>query len=115
MRRGLTQGLIANLRRRSGIKAEIGHLKTNGRLSRSLLKGTSGDAVFAVLCACGHTIRKILAPPPGFVCLDHRRDPDSRKCPQAGPSDPQSGLKHSVRVNCLIRPQPFPTRPAAAL
>jgi IS5 family transposase len=25
------------------------------------LKGTSGDALFAVLCACGHNIRKILA------------------------------------------------------
>jgi IS5 family transposase len=36
-------------------------MKTDGRLSRSPLKGTFGDAVFAVLCACGHNIRKILA------------------------------------------------------
>jgi hypothetical protein len=36
-------------------------MRTDGRLSRSPLKGTFGDAVFAVLCACGHNIRKILA------------------------------------------------------
>ena len=60
-RRGLTPKLIADLRRRSAIEAEIGHMKTDGRLSRCPLKGTVGDALFAVLCACGHNIRKILA------------------------------------------------------
>jgi transposase, IS5 family len=60
-RRGLTPKLIADLRRRSAIEAEIGHMKTDGRLSRCPLKGTIGDALFAVLCACGHNIRKILA------------------------------------------------------
>jgi len=60
-RRGLTPKLIADLRRRSAIEAEIGHMKTDGRLSRCPLKGTIGDAIFAVLCACGHNIRKILA------------------------------------------------------
>lgn len=25
------------------------------------LKGATGDAIFAVLCACGHNIRKVLA------------------------------------------------------
>ena len=60
-RRGLTPKLIADLRRRSAIEAEIGHMKTDGRLTRSTLKGTFGDALFAVLCACGHNIRKILA------------------------------------------------------
>ncbi len=60
-RRGLTPKLIADLRRRSAIEAEIGHLKTDGRLSRCPLKGTIGDALFAVLCGCGHNIRKILA------------------------------------------------------
>ncbi|MDO8985730.1 MAG: hypothetical protein Q7V03_19270, partial [Cypionkella sp.] len=43
------------------IKAEIGHMKTDGRLTCCALKGTIGDALFAALCACGHTIRKILA------------------------------------------------------
>ena len=60
-RRGLTPKLIADLRRRSAIEAEIGHMKTDGRLSRSPLKGTIGDTLFAVLCGCGHNIRKILA------------------------------------------------------
>jgi IS5 family transposase len=60
-RRGLTPNLIADLRRRSAIEAEIGHMKTDGRLSRCTLKGTIGDALFAMLCGCGHNIRKILA------------------------------------------------------
>ena len=36
-------------------------MKTDGRLSRCPLKGTTGDAIFAVLCGYGHNIRKILA------------------------------------------------------
>jgi IS5 family transposase len=60
-RRGLTPKLIADLRHRSAIEAEIGHMKTDGRLSRCGLKGTLGDTLFAVLCACGHNIRKTLA------------------------------------------------------
>ena len=60
-RRGLTPVLKRLLRRRSAIEPEIGHMKTDGRLSRCPLKGTIGDAVFAVLCGCGHNIRKILA------------------------------------------------------
>jgi transposase, IS5 family len=56
-RRGLTPKLIADLRRRSAIEAEIGHMKTDGRLTRCTLKDTIG----AALCACGHNIRKILA------------------------------------------------------
>jgi transposase, IS5 family len=47
-------------------RAEIGHMKTDGRLSRCPLKGTTGDAIFAVLCGCGHNIRKILAHIRGF-------------------------------------------------
>ena len=60
-RRGLTPKLVADLRRRSAIEPEIGHMKTDGRLARCPLKGTIGDAIFAVLCGCGHNIRKILA------------------------------------------------------
>jgi len=36
-------------------------MKTDGRLARCGLKGTMGDALFAVLCGCGHNLRKILA------------------------------------------------------
>ena len=60
-RRGLTPILAKALRRRSSIEPEIGHMKTDGRLSRCFLKGTIGDAIFAVLCGCGHNVRKILA------------------------------------------------------
>ncbi|MEW6748018.1 MAG: IS5 family transposase [Planctomycetota bacterium] len=60
-RRGLTPALARLLRRRSSIEPEIGHMKTDGRLARCFLKGTHGDALFAVLCGCGHNIRKILA------------------------------------------------------
>ncbi|WP_439118587.1 IS5 family transposase [Marivita sp.] len=59
-RRGLTPPLQALLRRRSAIEPEIGHMKTGGRLARCPFKGTWGDAIFAVLCGCGHNIRKIL-------------------------------------------------------
>jgi len=61
MRRGLTPLLAKLLKRRSAIEPEIGHMKADGRLVRCPLKGQIGDAVFAVLCACGHNIRKILA------------------------------------------------------
>ena len=60
-RRGLTPTLAKALRRRSSIEPEIGHMKTDGRLARCFLKGTLGDALFAVLCGCSHNIRKILA------------------------------------------------------
>ncbi len=36
-------------------------MKSDRRLARCALKGTLGDALFAVLCGCGHNIRKILA------------------------------------------------------
>ena len=60
MRRGITPLLAKLLKRRSAIEPEIGHMKTDGRLARCPLKGRIGDAVFAVLCAYGHNIRKIL-------------------------------------------------------
>ena len=60
-RRGLRPRPRKLLRRRSAIEPEIGHMKSDGRLARCALKGTIGDALFAVLCGCGHNIRKILA------------------------------------------------------
>ncbi|WP_128253367.1 IS5 family transposase [Falsirhodobacter deserti] len=60
-RRGITPALAKLLKRRSAIEPEIGHMKADGRLARCPLKGRTGDALFAVLCACGHNIRKILA------------------------------------------------------
>ena len=60
-RRGLRPRLRKLLRRRSAIEPEIGHMKSDGRLARCALKGTIGDALYAVLRGCGHNIRKILA------------------------------------------------------
>jgi transposase, IS5 family len=60
-RRGLTPTLARLLKRRSAVEPEIGHMKSEGRLARCGLKGLLGDAVFAVLCGCGHNIRKLLA------------------------------------------------------
>ena len=44
-------------------RTELGNAlrAADGRLTRCPLKGTTGDALFAVLCACGHKIRKMLA------------------------------------------------------
>lgn len=60
-RKGITPALAKLLKRRSAIVPGIGHMKSDGRLARCPLKGTIGDAIFAVLCGCGHNIRKILA------------------------------------------------------
>lgn len=59
-RRGVTKTIARFLRRRSAIEPMIGHMKNDGRLTRCPLKGTTGDALFAVLCGCGHNIRMIL-------------------------------------------------------
>lgn len=59
-KRGVTRAIAQLLRRRSAIEPMIGHMKNDGRLTRCPLKGTEGDALFAVLCGCGHNIRMIL-------------------------------------------------------
>ncbi len=59
-RRGVTRTIAKLLRRRSAIEPMIGHMKNDSRLTRSPLKGTAGDALFAVLCGCDHNIRMIL-------------------------------------------------------
>jgi IS5 family transposase len=54
-RRGLTSKLLADLRRRSAIEPEIGHMKADGRLSRCTLKGTIGDALLQSFAAAAIT------------------------------------------------------------
>ena len=58
--RGVIRTIAKLLRRRSAIEPMIGHMKTDGRLTRCPLKKTTGDALFAVLCGCGQNIRMIL-------------------------------------------------------
>jgi IS5 family transposase len=67
-KRGVTRTIAKLLRRRSAIEPMIGHMKNDGRLTRSTLKGTDGDALFAVLCGCGHNIRMILRHLREFLC-----------------------------------------------
>ena len=47
-------------KRRAAIEPVFGHLKSDNRMSRNHLKGTEGDKVNALLCACGFNFRKLL-------------------------------------------------------
>lgn len=59
-KRGLTPTIRRELKRRSAIEATIGHMKTDGRLSRNHLLGHDGDAANATLVAAAHNLRLIL-------------------------------------------------------
>ena len=52
-RRGVTEAIRRDLRRRSAVEPVIGHAKSEHRLGRNFLKGTHGDAANAVLAAAG--------------------------------------------------------------
>lgn len=56
-----TKSLIKWLKRRSAIEPIFGHLKSDNRLERNLLKGKDGDHINAVLAACGFNLRKLYA------------------------------------------------------
>ncbi|MGF6995067.1 IS5 family transposase [Paraburkholderia sp. GAS32] len=60
LRRRITRGLRAMIRRRSAIEPAIGHMKTGGKLDRNWLKGALDDAMHAALCGAGHNLRMIL-------------------------------------------------------
>jgi len=49
------------MKRRAAVEPEIGHMKNDGRLARNYLSGTLGDKINALLCGCGHNVRKLLA------------------------------------------------------
>jgi transposase, IS5 family len=48
------------LKRRQAIEPAIGHAKSDHRMDRCWLGGSSGDALHAVLCAAGFNIRWLL-------------------------------------------------------
>ena len=48
------------LKRRQAVEPAIGHCKQDNALDRCWLKGQTGDAVHAVLCAAGYNIRWLL-------------------------------------------------------
>jgi IS5 family transposase len=57
------------LKRRSAIEPIFGHLKTDNRMDRNYLKGSEGDQINSILCACGYNMRKLLKAffLPGFL------------------------------------------------
>ena len=59
-KRGVTPSIKKKLKRRNAVEPVIGHMKNDGRLGRSYLKGMVGDAINALLCGAGHNLRKIL-------------------------------------------------------
>ena len=48
------------LRRRQAVEPVIGHLKADHRMDRCWLKGATGDALHAVLCAAGFNLRWLM-------------------------------------------------------
>jgi IS5 family transposase len=60
-RRGVTEAIKRDLRRRSAVEPVIGHAKAEHRMGRNFLKGTHGDAANAVLAAAGYNFRRLLA------------------------------------------------------
>ena len=48
------------LKRRSSIEATISHMKSEGLLAKSYLKGVKGNEINAILWGLGHNIRLIL-------------------------------------------------------
>jgi transposase, IS5 family len=60
-RRGVTEAIRRDLRRRSAVEPVIGHAKGEHRMGRNFLKGTHGDAANAVLTAAGYNFRRLLA------------------------------------------------------
>ncbi len=56
----LTKSQCRALKRRQAVEPVIGHLKSDHRMDRNWLKGAIGDAMHAVLCACGYNLRLLL-------------------------------------------------------
>lgn len=59
-KRHLPRSLQKWMNRRAAIEPVIGHLKADHRMDRNRLKGTLGDQLSALLCACGFNFRKLL-------------------------------------------------------
>jgi len=60
-KRGVTEQIKRELRRRAAVEPIIGHLKVDHRMGRNHLAGRAGDAANAVLAAVGFNFRLLLA------------------------------------------------------
>lgn len=58
--RALTKQQRHQLRRRQAVEPAIGHLKHDHRMDRCWLRGQTGDAIHAVLCAAGYNLRWLM-------------------------------------------------------
>jgi len=58
--KSLTQQQRRWLKRRQAVEPAIGHLKSDNAMDRCWLKGQTGDALHAVLCAAGYNMRWLL-------------------------------------------------------
>ena len=94
--KSLTQDQRQALKRRQAIEPVIGHLKSDHRMDRCWLKGATGDALHAILCAIGYNLRWLLRAiarlnlSPAFL-----RRLISALCRQMGPTDPLNQLPMS--------------------
>ena len=60
-KRGVTDAIKRELRRRPAVEPVIGHAKNDHRMGRNYLAAAHGDAANAVLAAAGYNFRRILA------------------------------------------------------
>jgi transposase, IS5 family len=59
-KRGVTDEIKRQLRRRAAIEPVIGHTKSEHRMERNYLAHRAGDAANAVLAAAGYNFRRLL-------------------------------------------------------
>ncbi len=60
-KRGVTDAIRRQLKRRAAIEPVIGHCKEEHRMGRNFLAHRDGDAINAVLAAAGYNFRRLLA------------------------------------------------------
>jgi len=58
-KKGVTPWIKSQIKRRSAIEPNIGHMKSDGKLGKNYLKGVIGDKLNALLCGIGHNLRMI--------------------------------------------------------
>jgi IS5 family transposase len=68
-KRGVTDQIKRELRRRAAVEPVIGHLKEEHRMGRNYLAGQHGDAANAVLAAVGYNFRLLLVWLAGLWCV----------------------------------------------
>jgi transposase, IS5 family len=60
-KRGMTEHIRRQMRRRAAVEPIIGHTKSEHRMGLNYLAGRAGDAINAVLAAVGYNFRRLLA------------------------------------------------------